>query len=37
MVLSVACLGASFNGVGIHVERFSEPENEKYAVLGLYV
>ncbi|KAH8900015.1 hypothetical protein GQ53DRAFT_835996 [Thozetella sp. PMI_491] len=35
-VLSIACLGASFNGVGIHAFRFEEPENEQYTTRGLF-
>ncbi|KAK7928801.1 hypothetical protein PG985_005799 [Apiospora marii] len=35
-VLSISCLVASFNGVGIHVFRFSEPGNEQYMESGLF-
>lgn len=34
-VLSASCILASFNGVGVHVEEFSKPGNEKYQEIGL--
>ncbi len=35
--LSIACLAASFTGVGIHAFRFEEPGNEHYVKLGHFV
>ncbi|KAK6859984.1 hypothetical protein PG995_003620 [Apiospora arundinis] len=35
-VLSIACLVASFNGVGIHAFRFTQPGNEHYMESGLF-
>lgn len=37
LVLTVACVMASFNGLGIHVFRFAEPGNEHYSKMGLKV
>ncbi|OMP87738.1 hypothetical protein BK809_0007826 [Diplodia seriata] len=34
-VLSAACILASFNGVGVHVERFKDPALAKYQEIGL--
>ncbi|KAI0129103.1 hypothetical protein BJ170DRAFT_594920 [Xylariales sp. AK1849] len=36
-MLSIACIVASFNGVGIHQWRLELPENAKYAEMGLFV
>ncbi|KAH8649914.1 hypothetical protein BX600DRAFT_517143 [Xylariales sp. PMI_506] len=35
-ILSISCLLASLNGVGIHAYRLEEPENVKYTQLGLF-
>ncbi|KAK7985135.1 hypothetical protein PG996_005622 [Apiospora saccharicola] len=35
-VLSISCLVASFNGVGIHAFRFEQPGNEGYMQSGLF-
>ncbi|KAK8016219.1 hypothetical protein PG993_014408 [Apiospora rasikravindrae] len=35
-VLSISCLVASFNGVGIHAFRLQQPGNEKYMESGLF-
>ncbi|OJI96161.1 hypothetical protein ASPVEDRAFT_77940 [Aspergillus versicolor CBS 583.65] len=34
IALAVGCIGGSFNGIGIHVSRLSQPGNEKYQANG---
>lgn len=34
-VLTISCILASLNGVGVHQSRLAEPGNEKYQTLGL--
>jgi hypothetical protein len=36
-ILTVACITASFNGVGIHQWRLELAENVKYQIDGLFV
>ncbi|KAI0161953.1 hypothetical protein GGR52DRAFT_146510 [Hypoxylon sp. FL1284] len=35
-VLSISCLVAAFNGVGIHVHNLAKPENQRYQESGLF-
>lgn len=35
LVLSIACILGSVNGIGAHASRFQEAGNEKYQTLGL--